>query len=91
MEGGYGGHEGAARWWRSLLEFIPDYTLEVGEIEESGDGVLVKLEASGHGAASDAPLEETIWQAARWRDGKCVWWQICQTRDEALAALSARG
>lgn len=91
IEGGYRGHEGVRRWCRDLFEFIPDYRLEVREIEELEDGIVVELRAGGHGAVSDAPLEETIWQSAVWRDGKCLWWKISQTKAEALAAFSARG
>jgi hypothetical protein len=27
---------------------------------------------------------------ARWRDGKCLWWRICATEDEALEAIRER-
>jgi ketosteroid isomerase-like protein len=87
IEGGYTGTEGARRWWHDLLEFLPDYRIEVkGEIRELGDATVAELHARGHGAASAAPLEETIWQTIRWRDGKCAWWRNCPTEAEALKA-----
>lgn len=87
MEGGFRGIEGAKRWWRDFLETIPDYRIEVaGEVREIGDATVAELRASGHGASSDAPLDETLWQLARWRDGKYVWWQNFPTEAEALAA-----
>jgi ketosteroid isomerase-like protein len=87
MEGGYRGLDGARRWWRDLLEFIPDYMVEpVGEVRAIGDATLAQLRARGHGAASTAPLDETFWQLVRWRDGKCVWWCNYMTEAEAIEA-----
>ena len=40
-----------------------------------GDVTVASRAPRGHGAGSDAPLEETIWQVDRWRRGKCVWWR----------------
>lgn len=90
MEGGYRGRARVRRWWQDLLEFIPDYRLELqGEIREIGDMTLAKLRARGHGATSDAPLDETIWHVGRWREEKICWWQIFTSEAEALEAAGS--
>ena len=52
-----------------------------------GTLTLATLRALGHGAGSDVPFEDTAWQLARWRRGKCVGWRVFNNRDEALEAV----
>ena len=88
MEGEtYHGHDGVRRWWKDLLDVFPDFTIEVVEVRDLGDLTVAALRVRGHGAGSDVPLDETIWQVARWRRGKCVWWRSFDTRAEALEAV----
>jgi hypothetical protein len=47
---------------------------------------LGHLHATAHGAASATPLLEDIWHPVRWRDGRIVWWRVCETEREALEA-----
>ena len=90
MEGGYHGHEGARRWWKDFLDVLPDYTLEVEEVRDLGDSTVALLRGRGYGAGSAAPVVETVWMSARWRDGKCVWWRNFFTEAEALEAGGLR-
>jgi hypothetical protein len=39
------------------------------------------------GTISDVPLEQTVWQAVRMREGKASWWAFFRTEREALAAV----
>jgi ketosteroid isomerase-like protein len=87
IEGGLHGHSGVRQWWESWFNAFPDYDIEVEEIRDSGDATLASLRAVTHGAGSDVPLADVIWQAGRWRDGRCVWWRVFTTEDEALEAL----
>ena len=87
MEGGLHGHDGVRRWWKSWFDAFPDYRMEVVEIRDSGDVAVATLRAVGHGAGSDLPVDDTIFQATRWRDRKCVWWQVFRTKAEALEAV----
>jgi hypothetical protein len=87
MEGGFHGHEGVLRWWLTLLDVWPDYTAQVVEMRDLGDLTLAAAQISGTGAGSDFPSNETIWQVARLRRGKCVWWGTFPTREEALQAV----
>ena len=86
LEGGYHGHDGIGRWLQNLLDAIPDFTVEVVEVRELGDVTLTRMHTSGHGAASDSPLEETLWVGVQWRDKKVVWWGAFATEAEALEA-----
>jgi ketosteroid isomerase-like protein len=87
MEGGYHGHDGIRRWWKTLLDGIPDFSAEVVEVRVLGDDlVLAVTDTRGHGAQSAAPFEETSWLPIRIRQGKAVWWGVFLTEREALEA-----
>lgn len=86
MEGGLHGHDGIRRWWKSWFDAFPDYQLDVVETRDGGDVVVATIRAVGHGAGSDLPVEDNIFHASRWRDGRCVWWQVFTTEAEALEA-----
>ena len=86
MEGGLHGHDGVRRWWKSWFDAFPDYQLEVVEMRDRGDFVVATLRAVGHGAGSDLPFEDNIFQASRWLDGRCIWWQVFTSQVEALEA-----
>src|SRR5687768_9271190 len=86
IEGGLTGHEGIRRWWKSWFDVWPDYKIELVKVRDLGDTTLAALRALGHGAGSDVPFEDTAWQLARWRRGKCVVWRVFNNRDQALEA-----
>jgi ketosteroid isomerase-like protein len=86
IEGGLKGHDGIRRWWKSWFEVWPDYEIDVVNVRDLGDTTLATLRALGHGAGSDVPFEDTAWQLARWRRGKCVLWRVLNNREEALEA-----
>ena len=65
---------------------FPDYEIEVDEIRDLGEVTIAAMRAVGHGAGSEVPLQDTIWLACRWRQGKCVWWRVLYSWDEALEA-----
>jgi ketosteroid isomerase-like protein len=89
VEGGshYRGHDGVQGWWKDLLDVFPDFTIEVVEVRDLGDMTLATSQIRAHGAGSDTPAEETVWQVARWRRGKLAWWRAFSIRDEALEAV----
>ena len=92
IEGGYHGHDGIRRWWKTLLDRIPDFTVEVIEARDYGDDwVLSVVRLRGHGAESGAPFEATTWFPVRIRQGKCVWWGNYPTEAEALEAAGLSG
>jgi hypothetical protein len=34
----------------------------------------------------DTPFDETIWQLARWRSGRIIWWRVLESRAAAFEA-----
>ena len=69
VEGDLHGHGGIRRWWENLFDVFPDFTVEIVETRDLGDVLLAAAHVRGRGAGGDAPLEETLWYAARMQDG----------------------
>ena len=91
MESSYHGHEGIRRYWEDVLTVSTDFTLEVVEVRDLGDGTLTKLVARGHGAGSDVPYEQTLWSLAQTRGrDKAVLIANYATEAEALEAVGLR-
>jgi ketosteroid isomerase-like protein len=86
IEGGLYGHEGARSWWQNWLGVWPDYQIEIVEVRDLGDVTLTAFRARAHGAGSQAPFDDTAWQLGRFRGGKCVFWQVFASRNEAFEA-----
>src|SRR5215212_9648782 len=88
MEGGYHGHGETRRMWTDLLGAYPDFSLEFYEVHDMGGNLtLGAARARGHGAGSDTPIEQVVWQVARWRRGRCFWVAHFDTRADALEAV----
>ena len=87
MEGSYHGHEGLRRWVETWLDAFPDWNIEVVEVRDLGDVTVTTTRLRAHGAGSDIPLDQTLWQVVRWRRGKCIWWRTFTTLAEALEAV----
>ncbi len=83
----YRGHDGIREWWKDLLAVFPDFRVELLKTRDLGDWTVIAARVSGHGADSDAPFEQRIWQAIRWRDARVASWQTLDTEAEALEAV----
>lgn len=90
IEGEYLGHDGIRRWWNSVFDVFPDFTIEVVDQRELGDMTVAHVRYRGHGAGSDTPFETAVCQVAEWRDSKVVWWSNHPTEAEALEAVALR-
>jgi ketosteroid isomerase-like protein len=86
VEGSFRGHDGIRSWWDNLLDAFPDFSAEIVEMDDLGDVTVAAVRTRGHGAGSETPLDQKIWQVARWQEGKCVWRGTFETRAEALEA-----
>jgi len=84
IHGSYYGHDGIRRSWENVFEVWPDFTVQAVEVRDLADLTVAAIGTRGHGAGSDIPLDETVWQVARWRHGKCFWWRTFDTRAEAV-------
>jgi hypothetical protein len=90
IEGGYHGHDGIRRWWGHLAAFLPDIILDIDAVRDFGDLTVISGRMRGHAAGSHTPVDEPVWTAAEWRDGKCVWWGTYDTEAEAVLAARLR-
>jgi ketosteroid isomerase-like protein len=92
LEGGgpYRGHDGVRRWWESWLAVAPDFSVEVEDVGVLDDGTVARVRLRGHGVASGASMEETIWQFAEWRARKCVRYRTFESEAEALEAAGLK-
>jgi hypothetical protein len=75
------------RWWSDLLDALPAYVAEVGDLEAVGAMTIGRIRGRAHGAGSSVPVAETWWQLIRWREGKCIWWRNFATEAEAVGAI----
>jgi ketosteroid isomerase-like protein len=90
MEGDYHGHAGIRRWWKSLFEILPDFSIEVVAVRDLGDFTIAALLNRATSAATDTVIEQRLWLVAQRRDGKAVWWRTCRSEAEALEAVGLR-
>lgn len=91
MEESFQGHDGIRRWWETLFAAFPDFTVDVVQVRSLGEDLtLARCRAHGHGAGSDTPFDQKIWQIVEWRDGLCVRWNSFGSEDEALGAEGLR-
>jgi SnoaL-like domain len=72
IEGDYHGHDGLRRWWEDFVEFVPDFLIEVIAVRDLGGMTVVQARMRGRGAGSATPLDEPLWTAIEWRDGKVL-------------------
>ena len=61
----YRGHEGFRDWWASVAGAMGGVRFEPLEIHEAGDGVCVKLAATG--TVEGVDVSQRMWQAVRYR------------------------
>ena len=90
IEGNYHGHAGIRRWWESLFEGLPDFTIDVVEVRDIDDLTLAVLRNHAHGAASGTLIEQRLWLVNEWRNSKVIWLQTFRSEAEALEAMKMR-
>ena len=92
LEGGrpYRGHDGVRSWLESLFAISPDFNSEIEGVRDAGESTVVQVRQHGHGVESGAPMDQTMWMVAKWRDKKAVWCHVYLSEAEALEAAGAR-
>jgi ketosteroid isomerase-like protein len=91
IEGNYHGHAGIRRWWESLFEGLPDFSIEAVEVRDIDDLTLAVLRNHAHGAASGTLIEQRLWLVSEWRNGKVIWLQTFRSEAEAVKAVCLKG
>lgn len=82
----YRGRDGVHEFLTATDDAFERFQLEAERLEDHGDWVLATCIGRARGRASGAEIERPMVHAARFRNGKCVWWRTFLTRDEALEA-----
>ena len=87
----YRGHDGVRAWWETIVGSFEDAHWEVLEVLEtpgSDDRGVVHFHTAGR--LSGVPVEQTMWQAVEWRDGKVRWWAFSRSERDAREAAGFR-
>jgi ketosteroid isomerase-like protein len=79
------GHEGVRAWWGTVRGAFEDVRWELLDVHGSGDRGVAHLRMAG--TLGSVPVEQTMWQAVRLRDGKAIWWAFFRSETEALEAV----
>lgn len=82
----YTGHEGIRSWWETMFRLFSEYRVEIDEARDVGDVTFGRVRLIGHGMGSGAPVGETQWHVAEWRDGAIVRWRSFRSELEARQA-----
>ena len=78
------GHEGVRSWWSSVAGAFQEVRWELLELEGSSPRGLAKLRAVAH--VGGVEVEQMVWQAASFCDGKLDWWAFFRDEHAARAA-----
>ena len=79
------GRDGVLAWWETVLASFGDVHWDVLELIPGPDGRGV-IHIRIIGTIAGVPVEQTMWQATRVRDGKVRWWALFRTKREAFEA-----
>jgi ketosteroid isomerase-like protein len=80
------GHEGVRSWWEALHAAFQELSAEIDEVRDVGEVTVVRVRLSGWSRKSGAPMQQTQWHVARWRDKRAIRWRVFLSESEALAA-----
>ena len=78
------GHAGVRSWWNSVAGAFQVVRWELIELEGSSPRGLAKLRAVAE--VDGVEVEQMVWQAASFRDGKLDWWAFFRDEHAARAA-----
>lgn len=81
----YHGHDGVRAWWQTVPASFEEVQWDLLDMEAADDRGLMHLTIVG--TIGGVPVEQTMWQASRIRDGKVCWWGLFRTEREAREAV----
>ena len=82
------GYEGVRQWWETVRGAFEDVRWEVLDVQGTGERGVAKFRLTG--TLGGVPLEQLMWNAVRFRDGKLRWWAFFRSEREALEAVGLR-
>ena len=81
------GHAGVRSWWEGVRNAFEHAHWEYRHVQVDSSGERGVGEVHIAGDMAGVPVEQTMWQAIRMRDGLAIWWAFFRSRDDALAAV----
>jgi ketosteroid isomerase-like protein len=88
-EGTYRGREGMRSMLESWEEAWESFSVELGDVHDSGDAATATVIQRGRGRGSGIEVELRLAWVVRQRDGLLVYWRMCESLDEARRLLAA--
>jgi|SRR5215203_3060269 len=82
------GRNGVRAWWQTVREAFEGMHWELLDLVESDGKAVAKLRAAAD--LGGGRVDQMVWQAATFRDGKLTWWAFFRSEEEALRALGLR-
>ncbi len=82
------GPEGVRTWWEAVRTTFQGVQWELLDLVEWDQSAISRVRAAAE--VGDGWVEQQVWQAATFRDGKLTWWASFRSEAEALAALELR-
>jgi hypothetical protein len=83
------GHDGVRSWWNSVAGTFHQVRWELLELEGSSPRGLAKIRAVA--TLGEVEVDQTVWQAAAFRNGKLEWWAFFRDEHAARAAAGIFG
>ena len=84
----YRGHEGMRAWWETVRGAFEDIRWDLLDVQGSDDRAVAHFRISG--TLGGAPVQQTMWQAVKFREGKATWWAFFRSETEAFEAVGLR-
>jgi ketosteroid isomerase-like protein len=82
------GHQGIREWWETVRGEFEDVRWEVLDLHGVGSRGVAHIRITG--TLSGVPVEQEMWQATKFRDGKAIWWAFFRAERQALEAAGLR-
>jgi ketosteroid isomerase-like protein len=84
----YRGRDGVQTWWETVRRTFEDVRWELLDLVEMDGKGVAKLRAAA--TLGGGQVDQLVWQAATYRDGRLTWWKFFRNEGEALAAIAHR-
>ena len=82
------GRDGVRVWWEKVRRTFEDVRWELLDLVEMDQKGVAKLRAAA--TLGGGQVDQLVWQAATFRDGRLTWWGFFRSEAEALAAVAHR-
>lgn len=75
-------------WWEAVRTAFEGVQWELLDLVEWDSSAIARVRAAAE--VGGGWIEQGVWQAATFRDGKLTWWASFRSEEEALEAVGLR-